>query len=207
MSIDLNRNKLQNIFDKPLPGWDIHQEYIPVSGFPNIEYNTDKELRKGAVLICIYEEGDGLHTVLIERTPDSSPHSGQIAFPGGKYEDFDGNQVTTALREANEEVGIDTNKLNVLGCLSSIQIPVSGFTVLPVLAWYDGYPELTASPDEVASLIRVPLDELLNSKDMVDITARGYQIKTAAFKAGEHIVWGATAMVIGELKEMLNGKS
>ncbi len=189
---------------EPLPGWSAQSKYIPQKGLPDVQFNTNKELRKGAVLICLYEDEGNLTTVLIERTQDSSPHSGQIAFPGGKYEERDKNQTTTAFREAWEEVGLATNELELIGALSPVEIPVSGFTVLPIIAWHKAIPNLTPNPVEVESIIKTPVADMLNSLEVLEIKARGHQVTTPCFKANQHIVWGATAMVLGELQSIIS---
>jgi len=186
-----------------LPGWKAQQNFMPIKGLPNISYQSKNSLRKGAVLACLYEDNNELMTILIERTQDTSPHSGQIAFPGGKYETFDKNQIQTAFREAEEEVGLKQEHLELLGKLSSIEIPVSGFTVLPVIAWHEGIPDLNGNPREVASLIQTPLLPLIKSLRVEEIPVREHQVTTPCFFTQKHIIWGATAMVIGELREII----
>lgn len=196
-------NSLKIALNDTLPGWDSHKRYMPIKGLPNINYKSNGNLKKGAVLACLYEENDELMTILIERTQDTSPHSGQIAFPGGRYEDFDKTQIKTAFREAWEEVDLKPEELEHLGQLSSIDIPVSGYTVLPVLAWHNSIPELKGNPQEVASLIQTPLIPLMNSLRIEKIPVRQSEVTTPCFIAQDYIVWGATAMVLGELREII----
>ncbi|MDA3912420.1 MAG: CoA pyrophosphatase [Bacteroidales bacterium] len=176
---------------------------MPIKGLPNISYQSNNSLRKGAVLACLYEDNNELMTILIERTQDTTPHSGQIAFPGGKYEDFDKNQIQTAFREAEEEVGLNPKDLELLGQLSPIEIPISGFTVLPVVAWHEGIPNLKGNPHEVESMIQTPLLPLIKSLRIQEIPVRKHQVTTPCFLTQKHIVWGATAMVLGELQEII----
>ncbi len=187
-----------------LPGWETQQKFMPIKGLPNISYRSNNSLRKGAVLACLYEDNNELMTILIERTQDTTPHSGQIAFPGGKYEEFDENQIQTAFREAEEEVGLNPNDLELLGQLSPIEIPVSGFTVLPVVAWHNGIPNLNGNPHEVESMIQTPLFPLIKSLRIQEIPVREHQVTTPCFLTQKHIVWGATAMVLGELREIIS---
>ncbi|MFP4663872.1 MAG: NUDIX hydrolase [Bacteroidales bacterium] len=188
-----------------LPGWDIQKKFLPSTPIPGVKYTTEDEqqLRKGAVLTCLYIDNGEIMTILIERTVDTSPHSGQIAFPGGKYEKEDKTQVRTALREAEEEVGLPGEQVEVIGSLSPVKIPVSGFTVLPVIGYYHGIPDLTPCPHEVNTMIQTPLIPLIKSLETRKIIVRGYEIETPVFTAGGHIVWGATAMVLGELRAVL----
>jgi 8-oxo-dGTP pyrophosphatase MutT (NUDIX family) len=193
------KKQLQN----RLPGWEAQKNYMPIKGLPNISYHANNGLRKGAVLACLYEDNNELMTILIERTQDTTPHSGQIAFPGGKYEEFDKDQIQTAFREAEEEVGLKPNELEFLGQLSPIEIPVSGFTVLPVIAWHEGIPDLIGNPHEVESMIQTPLLPLMKSLRIQEIPVREHQVTTPCFLTQKHIVWGATAMVLGELREII----
>ncbi|MEA1873167.1 MAG: CoA pyrophosphatase [Bacteroidota bacterium] len=196
-------SQLKQRLKNTLPGWKTQQNFMPLKGLPNISYKSKNTLRKGAVLACLYEDNNELMTILIERTQDTSPHSGQIAFPGGKHEEFDENQIETAFREAEEEVGLKPNELELLGQLSPIEIPISGFTILPVVAWHKGIPNLIGDPHEVASLIQTPLLPLIKSLRIKEIPVREYQVTTPCFFTQKHIVWGATAMVIGELQEII----
>jgi 8-oxo-dGTP pyrophosphatase MutT (NUDIX family) len=196
--------KLRSSLKNNLPGWDTQKQFLPITKIPGLEYKTTAPLRKGAVLACLYENQGELMTILIERTQDSSPHSGQIAFPGGKYEDIDENQTNTALREAFEEVGLNPSELEILGKLTPVQIPVSGFTVLPVIAWHSSIPKLNASPLEVKTLIVTPLEKLLNNLAIKTLTVRNNEIETPCFSTNGFNIWGATAMVLGELKEIIN---
>lgn len=197
-------SELKSRLKQPLPGWDIQSKFLPIKGLPDIQYKSSINLRKGAVLACLYEDEGELMTILIERTKDSSPHSGQIAFPGGKFEEEDRNQVTTAFREAWEEVGLEPNEMELIGQLSPVEIPISGFTVLPVIAWHNSIPKLKANPTEVESLIKTPVAEMLKSLKTEEIPVRQHKVTAPCFVAQQHLVWGATAMVLGEFREIMN---
>ncbi|MGM0651065.1 MAG: NUDIX hydrolase, partial [Bacteroidota bacterium] len=116
----------------------------------------------------------------------------------------DKNQVETALREAEEEIGLNRFKVQVLGKLSSVDIPVSGFTVLPVIGYYHSVPQLKPNPHEVNTVIQTPLIPLIESLETRVIKVRSHQVKTPVFLSNGHVIWGATAMVLGELKAILN---
>ena len=188
-----------------LPGIDAHRRMIPLNRGDRFNYfNKDQVLRDAAVLIILFFEKDKLKTVFIERTPDAGPHSGQIAFPGGRREDFDADLIETALREADEEIGIKVNRENVLGSLTPLQIPISGFSVLPVIAFVDSISEFNACEIEVNNIFVVDVIELLNSKDFKTLTVHGIEIHTPCYVFDNQIVWGATAMVLSELEEVLS---
>jgi 8-oxo-dGTP pyrophosphatase MutT (NUDIX family) len=143
--------------------------------------------------------------VLIERTAHGR-HPGEISLPGGRAEDGE-DAVATALREAEEEVGLDvrTAGVRVLGGLEAFWIPVSGYRVQPVLAVAERRPALRPAPAEVAAIIRAPLAAFLPSApiEIVETTIRDLPIRYGAYRVGRHLVWGATARILGQLGALL----
>lgn len=143
--------------------------------------------------------------ILIERAPHGH-HPGEISFPGGRAEDGE-DAVTTALREAAEEVGLDAVAagVRVLGGLEAFWIPVSGYQVRPVVAIADQPPVLTPSPAEVASIILAPLEAFLPGApiEIVETMIRDFPIRYGAYPVGGHLVWGATARILGQLGALL----
>lgn len=167
-----------------------------------------KNARKGAVLILLYPRpGEGIHTVLIERPETGSVHSGQMAFPGGGKEMEDLDLERTALREAQEELGIQEDKARILGRLSEIYIPPSDYLVTPYLASFHGRPELRPCPVEVADHVEIPLSFFLQKdaiqKRRVRAGKKGVILEVPAFVHEERVIWGATAMMLAELRSML----
>ncbi len=162
--------------------------------------------RPSAVLSLLFLHNDTLHTLLIERTADGRAHSGQISFPGGRYETADNDLETTALREANEEVGIVPADVEILGGLTPLYIPVSNFIVHPFVGYSDRQPVYSLSSNEVARIIEMPLDELLHPerKTRVEVTSpvdKTFRRAVPAYKLTDgSIIWGATAMIISELQ-------
>lgn len=175
------------------------------------------EARPSAVLVLIapdrfMADGSGAEeaeaeVILIERTSYDGPHSGQISFPGGKSEPGDLDPEATALREAAEEVGLDVDAagVRVVGRLEPFWIPVSGYRVTPVLAFAARRPELTPSPDEVASIVRAPLDAFLPAApiELVETTVRNFALRYGAYPVAGHRIWGATARILGQLGALL----
>ena len=163
--------------------------------------------RPAAVLVLLTPgAGDAAEIVLVERADRGGHHSGEIAFPGGKAEPGESPEQT-ALREAGEEVGLDATAagVEVLGRLESFWIPVSDYRVDPVLAIARRRPELRASPDEVASIVRAPLAAFLPAApiQVVEREIRGWRLRFGAYPVGGHLVWGATARVLGQLGALL----
>jgi 8-oxo-dGTP pyrophosphatase MutT (NUDIX family) len=196
---------LEKALKEKLPGMFAHKKMIPL--FPdNVPeyFNYNQELREAAVLLCLFQEEDTLKTVLIERVPDAGPHSGQIAFPGGRREISDNDLIDTALRETLEEVGINLSRESFVGSLTPVQIPISRYSVLPVVCVTSEISELIACEDEVKNIFIVDLFELLKTERILPVNARGMMIDAPSFTFEKQIVWGATAMVLKELKELIS---
>ncbi|NPA42700.1 MAG: CoA pyrophosphatase [Chlorobi bacterium] len=159
--------------------------------------------RPAAVLVLFYPTEGRMHTVLIERPLYDGIHSGQIAFPGGKKEPQDPDLYHTALREASEEVGLNPEPIRRLAALRPVKIPVSGFEVTPFMAYTHIRPRFRPDPSEVHSLLELPLEDLLFTP--WQITEKVYDGRTYPvyyLPAGPHRIWGATAMVIAELRDV-----
>jgi 8-oxo-dGTP pyrophosphatase MutT (NUDIX family) len=173
--------------------------------------------RSAAVLVLIAPDRDAAgeaapdadaEVILIERVDHPGPHGGQISFPGGKSEPEDHDLEATAIREAVEEVGLDPDAagVRVVGRLESFWIPVSDYRVTPFLAIAARRPVLVPSPDEVASIVRAPLDAFVPSApiELVEETLRDFPLRYGAYPVGPHRVWGATARILGQLGALLD---
>src|SRR6266498_899768 len=160
---------------------------------------------KAGVLILLYPDPEKLSLVLMKRNTYPGIHSAQISFPGGKSDPVDKNLIETALREANEETGVDIDTVEVVGTLTPLYIPVSGFEVYPTVAFVPGKPTFIPDATEVDYLIEEPIENLLQPgiirtkpyrSDKYTGTIPYYDIQ------GEE-VWGATAMILSEFIEVL----
>jgi len=203
LNFDKLTDHLKSALANPLPVEDAQRLMTPASRQLEIRYFSVEPLRKAAVLICLFPVGDRTHTILIERTQDAGPHSGQIAFPGGKHENNDSSLIATAIREANEELGINGNITEVLGHLSPVNIPVSGFSVLPVIACLPERPKLIPNPEEVKSVLMPDLLNLLSNKAEGNIMVRNINLHVPFYSFNNTRIWGATAMVLSELECVL----
>ena len=159
-------------------------------------------VRAGVLLLLHQHQGDW-HTVLIERvTHDRDKHSGQISLPGGKLDLCDESIEACALREANEEIGLIKDQVQILGRLSDLYIPVSRFLVTPVVGVVLELQTLTAQPSEVAGIFRVPLTTLFSeqTRQIIDLDlSNGLHLpKVPYFQIEGKVVWGATAMMLNE---------
>ncbi len=165
--------------------------------------------RQGGVLALLYPIDNILNILFIRRTADGGAHSGQIGFPGGKAEKTDADLLATALREAQEEVGLLSCDVDIIGALSSLYIPVSNFNVHPFVGYTQRRPDYILSAAEVESVVEVPVVELFHPERITKVVVTSPADKTfirkvPAYKLeDETIIWGATAMMISELQMLL----
>ena len=191
-----------------LPAEDAHMLMMPPERaeiMKSIDLSTVTP-RKAAIMMLFYPRNEKTNIVLILRNSYNGVHSSQIAFPGGKVEDADASLMHTALRETEEEIGIPPDKINVIRAFSEVYIPPSNFMVSPFLGY--SLEELIFNPDpnEVAGIIEFPVDSFLDDSIVVNRkmdTAYSKSIDVPSFKIYDHYVWGATAMMLSELKETL----
>lgn len=199
---------LQQRLQQELPGKLAHQEAAP---YRKVDYDSLnlKTVRKSGVLILLYEKETEPHIVLIERPIYKGTHSGQIALPGGKVEESDKDIVHTALREANEEVGVTMADVEVVGSLSDVYIPVSNFLVSPVIGFVNYRPNFIAQEREVAAIIELQLQKLINTQHLAADNIKlsnGLTLKVPVFQFNQKTIWGATALMLNELRWVLRGR-
>jgi 8-oxo-dGTP pyrophosphatase MutT (NUDIX family) len=155
--------------------------------------------RASAVLMALTETPDGPGVLLIERAADMRTHAGQVAFPGGAADPNDPHRVATALREAEEEVGLNPASVHVVAELPEIFLPPSGFVVTPVLAWWsDPHPVMAVDPAEVAGVAVVPIAELADPVNRFRVVHPSGWLGPG-FAAGGLFVWGFTAGLIDRM--------
>ena len=164
--------------------------------------------RRAAALVLLFPSASGeAHVVLIERPHGDLRHPGEISFPGGEIEASDPSVEAAALREAREEVGLDPQQagLRNVGRLDLVEIRVSGFELVPVLALAERRPKFLADPHEVERVLEVPLRHFGAGAPiaMVDDVRGGRHMRYGVFPADGLRVWGATARVLGQLGAML----
>jgi 8-oxo-dGTP pyrophosphatase MutT (NUDIX family) len=155
--------------------------------------------RAAAVLILFGDGPDGPDLLLIERSADLRKHPGQPAFPGGAIDEADGGPVPAALREAQEETGVDPAGVTVLAVMPELYIWRSDFRVTPVLGWWHSpVPVAPGDPAEIAAVVRVPVADLVSPANRIMIRYPDGRAQPA-FRVGGLVVWGFTAMVLDRL--------
>ncbi|MDZ4847417.1 MAG: CoA pyrophosphatase [Chitinophagales bacterium] len=190
-----------------LPGHVAQEKMAPEHRLPHAQWeHYFANAKKGGVLILFYPVQTTIHTVLIQRPHYEGVHSGQVAFPGGAKEDADATMIETALREAEEEVGASRKSVQVIGQLTELYIPPSNFLITPVVGFSQQRPDFVLEANEVAGIIEPTLHELLDEKSagIKKIQVRSdIAIDAPYYDIQGRTVWGATAMMISELNEIL----
>ncbi len=206
------QNLQKQLVSVPLPGLEAQLLMAPPMRRDMMSGGLERpeNPRRAAVLCLFFWENSGWNLALIERAGhDGDRHSGQIGFPGGKVEPTDASLAAAALREAEEEVGVTSESVELLGPLTEIFIPVSGFLVHPFVGFTKNRPVWRPQESEVAAVVEVTVAHLKNgeNKRVKDLAAGpGRLIKDVPFfDIAGHVVWGATAMILSELLSLVEG--
>ncbi|MBX9887637.1 MAG: CoA pyrophosphatase [Flavobacteriaceae bacterium] len=191
-----------------LPAMKAHAIMAPIERLETLQnpINVINTPRTAAVLMLLYPKKGETHLVLIVRNAYEGVHSAQVAFPGGKYEDTDSDFAYTALRETQEEVGVNPQEVELIKPFTPMYIPPSNFMVHPFLGFAKQELRFVPDPSEVARIIELPLAVFLDESIVIETrlaTSYSKEINVPAFNIEETIVWGATAMMLSELKEVL----
>lgn len=199
-------DQLRSAFDYALPGANAQYKLVPPGRpRPNLdEIRQKRNPRLAGVLALFYPLANEPHLVLMKRNTYPGVHSGQISFPGGQKEDVDSNLIATALREADEEVGINQVDVEVVGALTEVYIPPSNFLVEPVVGVQHKRPTFKADETEVHSILEVPFSLFMRTENFKTskVEARGYTLEVPSYHIHNEVVWGATAMMISELTHL-----
>ena len=198
---------LKERLQQPLPGADAHARMM--ARVREMPAQIPQDARASAVLSVLFPVADELNLLFIKRTEDGHAHSGQISFPGGRMDPTDADLRATALREAQEEVGIMSEEVSILGELTPLYIPVSNFQVHPFVAFAQHRPQYHINKSEVDFIIEIPLKEILSEeiKTVTKVTSPAdptFVRNVNAYQLPESkIIWGATAMILSELEVIL----
>lgn len=187
---------------------DAHAKMAPLEriSFLKEENYLDKNPRRAAVLMLFYPKNQITHLALIVRNSYPGVHSSQIGFPGGKVEEEDANLEETALRETHEEIGIHPNKIQIIKPFSEIYIPPSNFLVAPFMGISKEELSFVPDLDEVKRVLEFSIADFLDENTITKVTmstSYATDIEVPAFMVDKYVVWGATAMMMSELKETI----
>jgi 8-oxo-dGTP pyrophosphatase MutT (NUDIX family) len=153
---------------------------------------------EAAVLVPLYLRDDELHAVFTKRRENLRRHPGEISFPGGRRDHPEEELALTALREAEEEIGLDPSAVELLGTLEAVRTFVTGYVIFPhvgliePIAW-------KPSPNEVELVLELPLHALQAGYAVRPMERRGFRFETDTYVVGDHLIWGATARILGDL--------
>jgi 8-oxo-dGTP pyrophosphatase MutT (NUDIX family) len=199
---------LEKRLQRPLPGRTAQLKMSSMSRIRELMSSSiPEDATQSSVLILFYPFEESVGLVLMLRPEYPGVHSGQISLPGGKFEENDDSLIYTALREAREEIGIDPRQVQVIGQLTEMYIPPSNFMVTPVVGYQTSRPVFLADPKEVAAIIEIKLDDLLDdgNKMMKEIKlSHGYSLNVPTYYINDNVIWGATAMILSELREIVS---
>lgn len=206
MSLNFSPDILHDSLNRTLPGADAQYEMAPDHrAGPEATFHPPADARVAAVLILIYEHVDGLYIPMMQRPPNTGPHSRQISFPGGAFENTDPDLIYTALRESAEEMGIEPERVRILGQLSRLYVPPSNYLVYPFLGWSRERPNFRPDPVEVEEVLEISLTDLLDrsNRQKEERLHKGSSIQVPYFAINGRKIWGASAMMMSELLAIL----
>ena len=196
--------QLKITINKDLPGEESHQK-MRVIYDQSIELPFSKiNSTQAAVLILLYLADNEIYFFLTKRTDELKHHKGQISLPGGTQE---GNEklIDTALRETQEEIGINKTSISIIGTITPLFVPVTGFMIYPFIGY--SLNKLNPKPDpvEVATIFSVNISDLLNKENQTTEkrNIRGYDVQVPYFKLNDYQVWGATSMILSEFRDLI----
>lgn len=207
MQFDFFLSNISKLKELPLGGLDSQFKMAPELRKLFNEIDIQQRNPKKAAVLIIFYPNDSNETMflLTKRAKYNGTHSSQISFPGGKHEYSDILIKTTALRETNEEIGINKEDIHLIKKLTDVYIPPSNFYVTPFLAYMNYHPFFYKN-DEVESIIEVKIADLLNLNNLSTInlnTSYAKNIDVPCFNLNDEIVWGATAMMLSEIYDLI----
>ena len=196
--------QLKITINNDLPGEESHQK-MRVIYDQSIELPFSKiNSIPAAVLILLYLADNEIYFFLTKRTDELKHHKGQISLPGGTQE---GNEklIDTALRETQEEIGINKTSISIIGTITPLFVPVTGFMIYPFIGYSLNKLDPKPDPVEVATIFSVNISDLLNKENRTTEkrNIRGYDVQVPYFKLNDYQVWGATSMILSEFRDLI----
>jgi 8-oxo-dGTP pyrophosphatase MutT (NUDIX family) len=203
----LNHEHIRAALALPLPGEEAHRKAMSYKRMTGVDARQQLQPRESAVVALLFPALGALNLLFIVRPGGDSVHSGQVAFPGGARDEADASLLDTALRELHEETGVEGHSVELIGELSEVYIPPSNFIVKPFVAYAERQPLFQPAPAEVQQLLTEPLDNLMrpDATRLRTTFMPKYNISLdiPSFDIQGHQLWGATAMMVMELREAI----
>ena len=196
--------QLKIVVGNDIPGERSHQKM-------QVNYDKSFELpfsknnsTPAAVLILLYLEDNEIHFFLTKRSNELEHHKGQISLPGGTQEENE-KLTHTALRETQEEIGINKTSISIIGSMTPLFVPVTGFMINPFIGYSLNKLEPTPDPLEVEAIFSVNISDLLNeaNRTIEQRNIRGYDVEVPYFKLNNYEVWGSTSMILSEFRDLI----
>lgn len=196
--------KIETSLGSKLPGSKAHDIMKVGPRIPVSNGRMTKSPIASSVLILLFEENNSFNFILTLRSEKVETHKGQISLPGGVQEKNE-SLKETALRETKEEIGVLPKTIEIIGELSYVNIPFSGYKVHPYVGWVSAPPKLIPSAQEVERIIIVPVNELIDEKNQTQkkTILRRMPVTMPYFSLKGEIVWGATSMILSEFKQII----
>ncbi len=201
--------KISNLKNLELPGVKAQHKLAPllrIKELSNLDIEANNPNKAGVMALFYPNKHDVTHLILILRKTYKGVHSNQVGFPGGRVENSDKNLKYTALRETEEEVGIPQSEVRVVKKLTKLYIPPSNFWVHPYVGLMHKTPNLKPQETEVEKILEINLEDFLDERNLISqelSTSYAKNIQVPAFSLNGYVVWGATAMMLSELKDLL----
>lgn len=200
----LNPEYIRKLLNSDLPGAVSHKKMIPPGRELTVSHEDIDLVRYSSVLLLLFPVQGQIYTCLTKRNRSMKNHPGQVSFPGGRIEEGESPELT-ALREAQEEVGVFPLDVEILGRLSELYVQVSSYTIFPYVGWIDHQPEFILNKDEAEKIILFPLQKFIQNRNV-----KHREMKTSVgllnvpyFSFDGEIIWGATAMILSEFLDMI----
>ncbi len=196
--------KIKAALQSNLPGAASHYKMLPAGRVLKAGFNDRNQIKNSSVLLLLFQNNNTLQTCLIKRPAHMKYHAGQIALPGGRIETGE-TPVETALRETWEEIGIEPESIAILGSLSKFYVEVSHFEILPFVGWLNEIPSFRINKAEVERTILFPVELVKAPFLNTELETSTGKLSVPCIKYDNEIIWGATAMILSEFADVLNG--
>jgi len=207
--MEISIQQIKQRLNQELPGLSSHLKMAPANRIHELKNQEKKFLnaQKSAVMLLLFNEQNKLKVIFIRRSFYVGIHAGQIAFPGGRYEDFDIEIKNTALREIEEEIGLHSENIEVIGRISDIYVPPSNFLISVFVGYLPQKPQYKIDEREVNEIIEIELSEFFKEDSIIEkefiVPSTNSKVLAPYYKVGNIELWGASAMVMCEFLDII----